>query len=183
MINFIPALSFNNYYQQKNNLVSPSFQGKDVVIKYVKPIDNKHLPLFEKLQEFFAGVADMLKSQQKTLKTQSGTLNVSNVAEPLPQAVIQFDKLKSMTIKPKKFKTQDGTRLELCHFEYTDAPKTTKFDVILNDKLKGNLFAYGSHRADKHPIRENEQENVNKLFDRYATDIINIIRKYNKKLS
>ena len=183
MINFIPAFTINSNYQNRNNVVRPSFQGKDVVSKYVKPLDNKHLPLFEKLQEFFAGVADMLKSQQKTLKTQSGSLNVSNVAEPIPQAAIQFDKLKSMTVKPKKFKTPDGKRLDLCHFEYTDISKTTKFDVILDDKLKGNLFSYGNHRADKHPIRENEQESVNKLFDRYASDIISIIRKYHKKLT
>lgn len=187
MISLIPAVSFSNNYQSRNNIVAPSFQGKDVISRYVKPVENKHLPLLDKLQEFFTGVAKMLKAQQKTLKTQSGSLNVSNIAEPIPQAVIQFDKLKSMTVKPKKFKAPDGTRLDLCHFEFDDSKRISKFDVISSDNkassLKGNIFAYNNHRADKHPIRENEQESVNKIFDRYSLDIINIIKKYQKKLS
>lgn len=158
------------------------------VSKYVKPVNAKHITLLDKLSEFFAGVSEMLKAQQKSLSTQSGSLNVKNLAEPLPEAVIQFDKFKSLSIKPKKFR-MDGSKdtINLCHFEYFDPPKLSKFDIVLTDTpktvKKGDIFSYDFHRADKHPIREYEAENVNKLLERYSDDIQSIIRKYQKKLS
>lgn len=162
-----------------------SFQANPVG-KYVKPIEVKHIGLLDKLGEFFAGVSDMLKNQQKSLATQSGALNVKNIADPIPEANIQFDDVKSLTIRPKKFRLEGSKDLvSLCHFEYS-SPKTSKFDIVMTDGgvlKKGDIFSYDYHRADKHPIRDNEAKTINNIFERYGEDILNIIRKYQKKLS
>lgn len=186
MINSVSISSQRSNVQYKPNVLS--FNGGNTLGRYVKPVNTKHINLLDKIGEFFTGVSEMLKAQQKTLATQSGSLNVKNIAEPIPEAVIQFDKFKSLTIKPKKFRLE-GSRdaLNLCHFEYFDPPKLSKFDIVLTDSpksvKKGDIFAFDFHRADKHPIRDNEAESVNKLFDRYSDDIQSIIRKYQKKLS
>ncbi len=162
-----------------------SFQANPVG-KYVKPIEVKHIGLLDKLGEFFAGVSDMLKNQQKSLATQSGALNVKNIADPIPEANIRFDDVKSLTIRPKKFRLEGSKDpVSLCHFEYS-SPKTSKFDIVMTDGgvlKKGDIFSYDYHRADKHPIRDNEAKTINNIFERYGEDILNIIRKYQKKLS
>lgn len=162
-----------------------SFQANPVG-KYVKPIEVKHIGLLDKLGEFFAGVSDMLKNQQKSLATQSGALNVKNIADPIPEANIRFDDVKSLTIRPKKFRLEGSKDpVSLCHFEYS-SPKTSKFDIVMTDGgvlKKGDIFSYDYHRADKHPIRDNEAKTINNIFERYGEDILNIIKKYQKKLS
>lgn len=186
MINSISM--FSQRLSTQNNRNAVSFSGGNPVTKYVKPVSQKHVPLIDKLGEFFAGVAQMLKAQQKSLSTQSGSLNVKNLAEPIPEAKIQFDKFKWITLKPKKFKLEGSKEpIHLCHFEYFDPPRLSKFDIVMTDTpksvKKGDIFSYDFHRADKHPIRDNETESVNKLLDRYSDDILSIIRKYQKKLS
>ena len=51
-----------------------------VVQKYVKPIEPKHVPMVEKLGEFFIGLKDIFKKQYKPLTTSSGALKVANTA-------------------------------------------------------------------------------------------------------
>ena len=113
-------------------------------------------------------------------------MNVKNIADPIPEANIQFDDVKSLTIRPKKFRLEGSKDpVSLCHFEYS-SPKTSKFDIVMTDGgvlKKGDIFSYDYHRADKHPIRDNEAKNINNIFERYGEDILNIIRKYQKKLS
>ena len=65
MISLIPAVSFSNNYQSRNNIVPPSFQGKDVISRYVKPVENKHLPLLDKLQEFLQALQKCLKRSKR----------------------------------------------------------------------------------------------------------------------
>lgn len=162
-----------------------SFQASPVS-RYVKPVEVKHLGLLDKLSEFFAGAAEMLKQQQRPLSTKSGALNICNITEPLPEARIKFNETNSLTMRPKKFHLEgEKEPVKLCHFEYS-SQKTDKFDVVLEDtKLvkKGDIFAFNFHRADKHPIRDNEAAQVNRFFDRYGEDILSIIKKYRKKLS
>ena len=187
MINQISTFSANNQSYNQYNIIMPVFRGKSVIPRYVKPIEEKHIPLLEKLSEFFAGTKEMFIRQQKDLATKSGSLQVKNIAEPIPEAKISFDEAKILTVRPRKFKSSDTPKIDLCHFEYFDSPKTTKFDIVIGDDSplvkKGDIFSYGEHRADKSPIRYSEQESVNKIFNRYASDILNIIKKYQKKLS
>lgn len=187
MINQVSAFSIPKQNYNTSNILRPVFTGKDVISRYVKPVNEKHIPLLDKLSEFFAGVSEMLKKQQKDLATQSGSLKVKNIAEPIPEASIQFDELKSLTVRPRKFKSADTSKIDLLHFEYSNPAKTTNFDIVISDNSvsprKGDIFSYGKHRADKHPIRDNEAGSVNKMFDRYSEDITNIIKKYRKKLS
>lgn len=187
MINQVSAFSISKQNYNTSNVLRPSFTGKDVIRRYVKPVNDKHMPLLDKINDFFIGVSEMLKKQQKDIATQSGSLQVKNIADPIPEAKIKFDELKSLTIRPKRFKSADTSKIDLCHFEYSNPPKTTKFDIVIGDNStvakKGDVFSYNNHRADKHPIRDNEADSVNKLFDRYSEDITNIIKKYRKKLS
>jgi len=157
-----------------------------VVQKYVKPIEPKHVPMVEKLGEFFIGLKDIFKKQYKPLTTSSGALKVANTAEPIPEAVLDFGTLGSAKLVPKKFKLAD-VKLDLCHVEYNDTKKIHKFDVILNDSVKspkrGDVFAFDTHRADKAPIRDYEVNVINTFFDKHSQDILSIIKKYQKKLS
>lgn len=181
-----PILS-NFNLQNKINSRKPTFCGTNSVVqKYVKPIDEKHLPMLDKIGDFFNGLKDIFKAQYKPLSTNSGVLKVSNEAEPIPEALLDFGASKHAKLTPKRFRISD-VKLDLCHVEYNDSNKIHKFDIIFNKGVKspkkGDVFAYNSHRADKSPIRESEVNVINKFFERYSDDISSIIKKYQKKLS
>lgn len=187
MINQITFSSYNSINVRNRYQQHPNFQGAgQTVSKYVRPIDSKHIGLIDTISEFFKGVSDMLLSQYKKLSTQSESLLVENKARPIPEAAMKMHDSKMMIIKPHKFYV-DNKQLELCTFELEDKYKNKRFDIVLTDNIKspqkGDLFLYNYHRADKHPIRDEEINDVNKLLDKYSNDITRILRKYQKKLS
>ncbi len=187
MINAIKPYSLQQT-QCHSGKFQPAFQGKiSVINKYVQPMDSKHISLLEKLTEFFSGVSEMLRTQQKNLLTQSKCLEVSNIAEPIPEAKIRLSENRWITISPKKFRTDENKRIDLCHFEVHTPPQKQNFDIVTSEGIsspqKGDIFVYNYHRADKHPIRNSEVHEVNRFFNRYSSDIQNIIKKYQKKLS
>ncbi len=184
MINPITPYCFHNT-QIKNNS-RPAFGAQNVVGKYVKPIKEEHLPLLDKLADFFAGTTRMLQTQHRQLATKSGALKVRNIAQPVPEGRIEFDAFKWISFTPKKFRTSDAKKIDLCHIEYVDPPKCRKFDIVMTDSprspKKGDIFLFNSHRADRTPIREQEAEEVNNFLARFGDDISRVIRKYDKKL-
>ena len=188
----INSISSYSVLQPKSNYnirhAAPAFQGKiSVISKYVQPIDNKYIPLLDKLTDFFSGINLLLKDQQKILSTQSKHLEVSNLAEPIPEAKIKISENRWIKIRPKKYKTDENTKIDLYHFEINNPPEKHNFDIIVSDEIsspkKGDLFSYNYHRADRHPIRTSEVTDVNRCLKRFGDDILNITKKYQKKLS
>jgi len=184
MIYPIFSTSLTGKIYSNNKVIA--FSGNNVIPKYVKSVNAEHVPMLEKLGEFFQGLKEILKNQYKNLSTQSGSLKVSNTAEPIPEAVIDIGADKVIKLSVKKFRNPD-VKLDLCHVEFNNLRNVDKFDIVMNDlktsPKKGDIFSFNFHRADKHPIKDSEAGFVNQFFEKYSQDISNIIRKYQKKLS
>ena len=53
MINQVSAFSISKQNYNTSNVLRPSFTGKDVIRRYVKPVNDKHMPLLDKINDFF----------------------------------------------------------------------------------------------------------------------------------
>ncbi len=109
-----PIFSFPLTGKNYSNNKVIVFRGNNVIPKYVKSVKAEHVPTLDKLGEFFQGLKEILKTQYKNLSTKSGSLKVSNVSEPIPEAIIDLGNDRVIKLSSKKFRNSD-VKLDLCH--------------------------------------------------------------------